>query len=144
MDASNDLGPGGLFSLAEPAAIFTSKDALVYFLWAWRTYVTLKTKGRVLYWDAYCKTWNWDGKPVPSAIPKWNTQAQLYHHTPLQARLDELWSKSSTPLLWIAVGIVLGSATLGVAMHLGQRRRRRKSATDTPRDLGENAAVVEK
>lgn len=109
-DARNDLGPNGSFSMAQPKKVFTSKDALVYFLWAWRTSVTVKTKGRVMSWEDYCKKWNWSGQPVPSAIPNWSAQAQLYHTTPWK----EKWMRFfgfifNTGTLWMVLGMVLGA-----------------------------------
>lgn len=124
-DMKTLLGPNGLFSLTNPQKVFINKDALVYFLWALRTFVTLKVHGRVLSWEAYRASWHWDGQAVPAAIPRWSEQASKYHKTTLKDRLYSFWLLIFySRLVWMCIGMLLMSLVCVLVRFYGRGAER--------------------
>jgi hypothetical protein len=109
-----DLGSDGLFSISEPEKVFIDHDALVYFVWAWRAFVTLKTGGTPMYWDTYCARNGWSGQARPQVI-KW-VEAVQYHVEPLNKKIVRILHENKMIIAGVCVGLAIGALIGGLVV----------------------------
>ena len=123
--ALNDLGPDGDFSISNPETVFKDHDCLVYFLWAWRSFVTLRTGGRPLYWDEYCRRKDWQGEARPDCIG-WK-QATDYHIEPFEEKTRRFFVDNKQ--FWAGLAVGIAACVIVVAVVTATKKEKKKQQT---------------